>query len=189
MPSALFGSAVSPITIYLDHLAEGIIHTSVEVHFSADRSRMGTLRDGSIQRTEVDACTKTTAPIGTGTYTTLDLQVAHSARHVGEIDPEDPLALGIIEGYFVHGHVDTRLVCSSDMEIGVTDSQTIIAGDHDRRAGTQQIGEVLPRVITVQFGVRDLLFAVGHLHHRCAHHDLMKVEITCGQCVHVLLRT
>ena len=97
------------------------------------------LGDRRVQGPEVDTRTETTAAVGACSDTALNLQTAHAARHVCEIDPEDALTLRVIQGHLVHRHVDTRLVCSANMEIRVTHSYTIVARHYNRRTGTQQV--------------------------------------------------
>ena len=126
MPCAFFLHPVPPIDIGFDHLAEGVVHTAVEIEFGSDGSGMTALRHGGIEGTKVDAGTETTTAIGTRSDTSLYLQTAHAACHISQVDPEDRLTLGIIERHLVHGHVDTRLVGTAHMEIGVADSQTVI---------------------------------------------------------------
>ena len=100
---------------------------------------MITLRHVSIESPKVDTRSETATAVRAGTDTSLYLKTADTTRHVGQVHPEDTLTLGIIQGHFVDRHVDTGLVGTTDMKIGVPHSQTVITGDLQTGRGGQQV--------------------------------------------------
>ena len=189
MPCAFRAVFVSPVRIYPRHLAEGIVHTSVEAQFGMYRLVRNVIGEDIVQRADVDACAETATSVGARSDASLHVQFGNGRTDVRHVHPENALALGIIERHVLDGPVDTRVIASAHTEIGVAYTQTVIAGGHQRGSGTKQHRQVLSRVGTVQLPVLHLFVADGDLSDRRTHHDLLKVEITGGQCVHVLLRT
>ena len=99
-----------------NHLAESIVHTAVERQFittliSALYSLISTLH--------IDAGAEGGAAVGRGAYATLHINGGHAASHISHIHPKDCLALAIVEWHIVECHVDTRVVCAANTEIGI----------------------------------------------------------------------
>ena len=183
MPCTFLLQPVPEKDIGFDHLAEGVVHASVEIQFGSYRTGVCALRHRGIKCPEIDRCTETASSVGAGAYPALHLQGTDSACHIGEVDPEDRLALRIIERHFVDGHVDACLVGSAHMEIRVSYSQTVIGSTHQRRRDREQIRQVLTGVVPVQLCVFHLLLAVDGLHYRRTDDYLLKGEVIGGEGV------
>ena len=123
-----------------DNLTQSIVHTTIE----ADRG-IRTLRNtGSLH---IDACSKGSRTIGRCTYTTLYLNAFQARGKIGHIHPKHRLALRIVEGYTIDGHIDTCMVCAAYAEISISYTQTVIGGGYERRYRRKQKRQILPEIL------------------------------------------
>ena len=67
-------------------------------------------------RLHAEACTECTRAVGRGTHTALHLNVVDARCEVGRIYPEHVVALGIVKGNAVDGHVDACSVNPANAE-------------------------------------------------------------------------
>lgn len=135
--------------VRIRHLAEGIVHSAVEsdgepaaIHLPSVRPHIQTGAEGG-------------GTVGAGAYAALYLYLRQGRTHIGHVHPEHPLALAVVQRYVVHRHVDPRVVRAADAEIGVTDTQTVIARHHQTRRRREQVRQVLTRVVAVQIFLSD----------------------------------
>ena len=110
----------------IHHLAESVVHTAVEGDGSGATVVCALRRlsaFGGLSRLcrggHVDAGSKGCATVGGGAYAALDIERGHAAGHIGHIDPKDSLTLAIVERDIIECHIDTRVVGTTDAEIGV----------------------------------------------------------------------
>ena len=132
------------------HFAEGVVHTAVETQRVVANGVI-------IAGVHVQACAERGGTIGGCTYTALHINARHRGSHIRHVDPENGLALLVIERYVVDSHVDTCVVGTAHAEIGVAYTQTVIARYLQRRHRGEQIRQVLPRVLTIESLVGDNL--------------------------------
>ena len=122
------------------YLTQSIVHTTIE----ADRG-IRTLRNtGSLH---IDACSKGSRAVGRCTYTTLYLNAFQARGKIGHIHPKHRLALRIVEGYTIDGHIDTCMVCTAYAEISISYTQTVIGGGYERRYRRKQKRQILPEIL------------------------------------------
>ena len=116
----------------------------------------------------------------------MDIERGHAASHVGHIDPEDGLALAIVERHIVEGHVDAGVVGTTDAEIGVTNAQSVVAGGDECGCRGEQEGEVLTSVGVIELLAIELGVVVSNLRYRRVDNDLIQLsgeEDCVGLCM------
>ena len=150
----------------VNHLTEGVVHAAIE--------RQGqTAHAVQHVRLHVQArAERRTA--GTRSHAALHIDLRDRRTHIRHVHPEHRLALLVVKRHFVHRHVDTRVVCAAYPEIGVPHSQTVVTGHLQTGCGGQQVRQVLPRVVTVQFfRLDDSRGESGLLHPHRTHFDIL----------------
>ncbi len=108
-----------------DHLAEGVVHTSVERYID--------MAVGVLTGLHVKAGAERRHAVGGGAHAALHINRTDGRCEVGHIYPEHRLTLRVIERHVVDGHVDARVIRAADAEVGVTHAQTVVAGDLQSR--------------------------------------------------------
>ena len=76
---------------------------------------------------------------GTRSYTALYVNLRNGRGHVGHVDPKNGLTLLVVQLHLIHRHIDACVIRAAHAEIGVTDTQTVIARHLQTRCGGQQI--------------------------------------------------
>ena len=129
-----------------------------------------------VTRLHINARTKRGATVGGGAYTALDIERGHAAGHIGHINPKDSLTLAVVERDIIERHIDARVVGTTDAEIGVPYSQSIVAGSHQSRRNGEQEGEVLSRIALVELLVGESGVVVSDLRHWRVDSDLIQLS-------------
>ena len=160
----------------IHHLAESVVHTAVEGEGIMANRILGSRFPTLVTRLHINARTKRCATVGGGAYATLDIERGHAASHVGHIDPKDGLALAIVERDIIECHIDTRVVGTTDAEIGVPYSQSVVAGSHQSRRSGEQEGKILSRIALIKLLVGELRVIVSNLRHWRVDDDLIQLS-------------
>ena len=126
------------------HLSESIIHTAIETDSEMIRG-VKTVIVG----THVDGTSKRRA-IGGSAHAALNVHRGERSGQVGHIHPEHGLRLLVIHRHVIHGHGNTRMVCTTQTEITVTHTQTVVRGHLQSRSEHQQVGQILSGVVLVE---------------------------------------
>ena len=134
--------------------------------------RLGERRGGG----HVDAGSEGCATVGGSSHAALDIQRGHTAGHIGHIDPKDSLTLAIVERDIIERHIDTRVVGTTDAEIGVPYSQSVVASSHESRRSREQKGKILPRVALVELLIGERSVIVSDLRHWRVDDDLIQLS-------------
>ena len=160
----------------IHHLAESVVHTAVEGEGIMANRILGSRFPTLVTRLHINARTKRCATVGGGAYTALDIERGHAAGHIGHIDPKDSLTLAIVERDIIERHVDTGVIGTTDAEIGVPYSQSVVAGSHESRRSGKQKGKILPRVALVELLIGELGVVVSDLRYWRVDDDLIQLS-------------
>ena len=128
-------------------------------------------------RAHVDAGAEGSGAVGRRAGASLHLYVLERAGQVGRVDPVEHIALGLVHGDVVVGHVDAGAVGAAHAQTRVAHAAASVAGGDHAWRGREQEGQV---EAMVQF-LDELLVYIGVCHRSsgggtcCSHLHLLQV--------------